>query len=54
MMLSANNSWQGNLVRLWPIDSLIAASALSANLSLVTRTESNFADSGVVIGKSWQ
>ena len=36
------------------IDSLIAASALQANLILVTRNESDFADCGVSIVNPWR
>jgi tRNA(fMet)-specific endonuclease VapC len=36
------------------IDSLIAAIALQRKLSLVTRDEDDFADSGVVVVNPWE
>lgn len=40
-------------ITLSPIDSLIAATALHHNLSLVTRNERDFKDAGVAITNPW-
>jgi predicted nucleic acid-binding protein len=50
--LTANLEKQGR--RMPAIDSLIAATALQGRLSLVTRNEDDFANSGVTVVNPWQ
>ncbi|HET7814675.1 MAG TPA: type II toxin-antitoxin system VapC family toxin [Candidatus Baltobacteraceae bacterium] len=42
-----------NRIMLSPIDSLIAATALQYNMSVVTRNERDFLDAGVAVTNPW-